>query len=60
MANYRVYCLDGAHKVVSAGWVEADGDEAAVELVKARFDGYKCELWDGHRLVCRIDLRAEA
>lgn len=60
MANYRVYCLDGANKVASAGWVEADGDEAAVEQVKERFAGYKCELWDGQRLVGRIDLRGGA
>lgn len=60
MANYRIYCLDGAGKVASAGWVEADDDEAATALVKQQYDGYKCEVWDGKRLVERIDLRREA
>ena len=60
MANYRIYCLDGADKVASAGWVEADDDEAAVALVEQRHDGYKCEVWDGTRLVARIDLRRKA
>ena len=60
MANYRIYCLDGANKVASAGWIEADDDEAALTLVEERHDGYKCEVWDGKRLVARIDLRREA
>jgi hypothetical protein len=60
VANYRIYCLDGADKVASAGWVEADGDEAAVALVEERHDGYKCEVWDGTRLVARVELRRKA
>jgi hypothetical protein len=60
VANYRIYCLDGLDKVASAEWVEADDDEAAVELVKEQHDGQKCELWDGRRLVARIDLRRQA
>ena len=57
MANYRIYCLDGAGKVASAGWIEAGDDEAAIDLVKEKYDGFKSELWDGKRLVGRIDLR---
>lgn len=60
MTNYRVYCLDGAGKVASAGWVEADDDDAAIALVEQRHAGYKCEVWDGKRLVARIDLTGEA
>ena len=60
MAHYRIYCLDGADKVASAGWVEADHDEAAIDLVREKYDGYKCEVWDGRRLVERIDLRRQA
>ena len=60
MANYRIYCLDGADKVASAGWIEADDDEVAVALVEQRHDGFKCEVWDGQRLVARVDLRRKA
>jgi len=60
VANYRIYCLDGANKVASAGWIEAADDGAAIELVKERHDGFKCEIWDGRRLVERLDLRRQA
>jgi hypothetical protein len=60
VTNYRIYCLDGSNKVASAGWLEADCDEDAMEQVRERHDGFKCEVWDGQRLVARIDLRREA
>lgn len=60
MANYRTYCLDGANNVLSAQWIEADDDEAAIEMVKQQHDGHKCELWEGRRLVAEVDLRRQA
>ena len=60
MANYRVYCIDGMNKVASAEWIDADDDEGAVALAMERHDGFKCEVWDGKRLVARIDFRKEA
>jgi hypothetical protein len=60
VAKYRIYCIDGGDRVASAGWIEADGDEAAIAIVRDRHDGYKCELWLGPRLVTRIDLRRQA
>jgi hypothetical protein len=57
VSNYRIYCLDGLNKVASASWLEAEGDEAVLERVKELHDGYKCEVWDGQRLVARVDLR---
>ena len=60
MAGYRLYCLDGVNKVASADWVEADDDEAAIEIAKEMHDGYECELWQGSRLVARLDLRRKA
>lgn len=59
MAHYRIYCLDGADRVASADWIEAGDDAAAIAGVRERWAGYKCELWDGKRLVGRVDLRAE-
>ena len=60
VAQYKVYCIDGVNKIASADWLEADDDEAAAALVRERHDGFKCELWQGARLVERMDLRREA
>lgn len=60
MLRYRIFCHDGAHKLASAGWVQAEDDEAAISQVRERHDGYKCEIWDGQRLVARLDLSEEA
>jgi hypothetical protein len=57
LAGYRLYCLDGANKVASAEWIEADDDEAAVEVARERHEGYECEVWQGPRLVARLDFR---
>ena len=57
MASYRLYCLDGVKKVASAEWIEADGDEAAIEVAKDMMDGRDCELWQGSRLIARIPRR---
>jgi hypothetical protein len=60
VGHYRLYCLDGADKVASAEWFEADGDEAAVKAAEEKYEGQQCELWQGKRLVARLDLRREA
>jgi len=57
LADYRLYCLDGANKVASAEWIEADDDEAAIEAATDMLNGYRCELWQDRRLVARLDLR---
>ena len=57
MGTYRLYCLDGMDKVASADWIEAEGDEAAIEAADDLRGGRKCELWQGERLVARLDLR---
>jgi hypothetical protein len=60
VADYRLYCLDGVSKVSSADWFEADDDKAAIEVAQTTHDGYECELWNGKRLVARLDLRQQA
>ena len=60
MAEYRLYCLDGANKVASAEWIEADDDAAAIEATKKAHAGRECELWQGKRFVARLDLRLHA
>jgi len=54
MAAYRVYSLNGAGKVLSAEWIEADSDERAVETARAAARGVSLEIWQGQRLVERI------
>ena len=34
VGEYRLYCLDGISKVSSADWIEAEDDEAAIEVAK--------------------------
>ena len=52
MGTYRLYCLDGVGKVVSAEWIDADDDTAAIEAAN---DGHPCELWERSRLVIRLE-----
>ena len=57
MGHYRYYVLDGAKKVASAEWIEAEDDETAIEVTKTMMDGHDVELWQGQRLIRRIDRR---
>ena len=57
MGTYRLYSLDGVGKVMSAEWIEAGDDKAAVEAAIQYVDGYAYELWEHSRLVMRIDPR---
>ena len=59
LPTYRLYRLDGAGKILSAEWVEADSDDLAlVEAAKAaRGAGVSYELWDRNRLVGRKPTR---
>ena len=55
MADYRLYGLDGVNKVASGEWFQAEDDQTAIEAAKAMMDGHDCELWQGSRLVARIE-----
>ena len=57
VGTYRLYCLDGVDKVSSAEWIEAEDDSAALDAAEGLRDGRKCELWQGSRLVARLELR---
>jgi hypothetical protein len=56
MPSYRVYCLDGAGKVWAAEWIEADDDSAALESARQFARAVQCEVWQGQRMVGRVDL----
>lgn len=53
--TYRIYCFDAANKVVTADWLEAASDKAAIALAEAQGFGTKCEIWDGDRLVAQLE-----
>lgn len=55
LKTYRVYCYDGANRVLSADWLEAADDADAIARATARGFGSKCELWDGRRLVATLE-----
>ncbi|MBA2467561.1 MAG: hypothetical protein H0V46_08165 [Sphingomonas sp.] len=55
MANYRVYCYDGAGKLWVADWVEAAEDEAAIAAARTMRIAVKCEVWHRDRLVGTIE-----
>jgi hypothetical protein len=57
VTGYRLYCLDGANKVTSAEWIDADDDKAAIEVAKELMDGQECEIWQGTRLIARLPRR---
>ena len=54
MGTYRLYCLDGAGKVLSAEWIDAEDDNTAIEAAKDMVDGHTCELWARSRFVIRL------
>lgn len=54
MANYRLYRLDGAGKITNAEWIEASGDEHALDEARGRAQTGSFELWDKDRLVERF------
>jgi hypothetical protein len=36
LASYRLYCLDGAGKIMTAEWLEADSNTAALDQMRER------------------------
>lgn len=54
MPEYRLYAIDGAGKIHSAEWLQADSDEQAIEAVQQRDRSSKYELWQGGRLIAAV------
>lgn len=55
MPEYRHYRLDGAGKISSAEWLDAADDEGAVRCVGALKLRVRSEIWNGSRLVARVE-----
>ena len=54
LRDYRLYCFDGGSRIISAEWIAAVNDAAALQQAK-RLDCYRVEVWDRDRLVGRCD-----
>jgi hypothetical protein len=57
MASYRLYGLDGVSRVASGEWIDAGDDQQAIEAARERFGDGHCEVWQGPRLVARLERR---
>ena len=56
--SYRLYRLNSDGKIAAAAeLVEANSDDEAIELVRARYGELSCELWDGDRLVAGVEAK---
>jgi hypothetical protein len=54
--SYRLYCLDARGHISMAEWIEATDDQDAIRQAQTlKRDAQKCEVWDGNRLVARLD-----
>jgi len=53
---YRLYRLDGAGRFSAAEWIKAEDDSGALAAARAIDRSGPCELWQGNRLIARIDI----
>lgn len=59
--TYRIYSYDHRNKIVSADWLDATTDEAAIAEAHEKGFGNQCEVWEGHRIIAKLaDQRREA
>ena len=56
--TFRVCCYDAARQIVTQDWIEAASDSEAIAKAEAMGYGTQGELWDGNRMVARLDSRA--
>lgn len=54
LPSYRLYRLDGAGKIITADWLDADDDEDALRQARAQAAAGAYELWDRDRLLARF------
>lgn len=53
--SYRVYCFDGASRILSADWIQATNDAAALADAKRNMNCPRIEVWQRDRLVARYE-----
>ena len=54
MAEYRICCLEADGMKVAADWIEAAGDDEAIQQARALQGLRQCEVWQGNRLVATL------
>jgi hypothetical protein len=57
LSTYRLYRLDKAGRIEFADWLEAEGDDEAARVARARIGDDRFELWQGGRLLAGPDQR---
>jgi hypothetical protein len=55
--TYRVYCYDAANRTLSSDFIEMASDEEIIAHVEATGFGSMCEIWEGERLVARLEAK---
>jgi hypothetical protein len=62
VAEYRVYKLNPAQRIVAGEWIEADGDEDALRVAQALCDAATpwVEIWQRHRKVAMVPCEPHA
>ena len=56
MSEYRHYRFDGAGSISRAEWLDAADDQDAVQQIRERRLPVPSEIWNGRRLVARIEV----
>jgi hypothetical protein len=51
LPTYRLYRLDGAGKISTAEWIEAEADDHALSQARELVGNSSFELWERNRLV---------
>lgn len=54
MADYRLYCLDGAGKISRVEVITASDDDEALAAARAIDHPMRCELWLRDRCIAEI------
>ena len=55
MGNFRLYRLDGAGKIASAEWLDADDEAQALDLARGLNAATTVEVWNRNKLIGRVE-----
>ncbi|HKX91854.1 MAG TPA: hypothetical protein VJM15_05440 [Sphingomicrobium sp.] len=55
MAKYIIYCFNEAGRISRSEWIDAAGDEDALERARALKLPHGCEVWERDRRVGKVD-----